>query len=83
MPGDVEVQDPPTAMADYEEAMEYTEGDRRGREEIHRSDGFAVIAKKADEKKHRTPAITYREPRSQRCTERQSETRARVRQAGR
>ena len=41
---DVEVQDPPAIMADHEKAIEYAEGDRRGREEIHRSDGFPVIS---------------------------------------
>ena len=29
-------------------AIEYTEGDRGGREEIHRSDGFPVISKKGE-----------------------------------
>ena len=45
---DVEVQDPPAVMADYEKAIKYAEGDRRGREEIHRRNGFAVIAKKGE-----------------------------------
>jgi hypothetical protein len=30
------------------EAVEYTEGDRGNREEIHRSDGFPVVAKKGE-----------------------------------
>jgi len=45
---DIEVQDPPAIMADYEETIEYTEGDRGGREEIHRRNGFPVIAKKGE-----------------------------------
>jgi hypothetical protein len=43
---DVEVQDPPAVMADYEKAIEYAEADRRGREEIHRCDGLPVLSKK-------------------------------------
>jgi hypothetical protein len=35
-------------MADYQKAIEYAEGDRRGREEIHRRGGFPVIAKKGE-----------------------------------
>jgi hypothetical protein len=44
--GDVEVEDPPTVMADHEEAIKYTEGDRRRREEIHRRNRFPVISQK-------------------------------------
>jgi hypothetical protein len=46
MTGDIEVQDATTVMANEEEAVEHTERERRDREEIHRRDGFAVIAKK-------------------------------------
>ena len=44
---DVEVQDAPAIMANYEEAVEKTEGDRRNGEEIHGGDGFAMIAEKS------------------------------------
>jgi hypothetical protein len=30
------------------EAVEYTEGDRENRDEIHRSDSFPVVAKKGE-----------------------------------
>jgi hypothetical protein len=33
-------------MADHEKAIEYTKGDRRSREEVHRRNRFAVISKK-------------------------------------
>jgi hypothetical protein len=48
MPRDVEVQNAPTIVAEDEEAVEHAEGDRRNREEIHRRDGLAVIAKKGE-----------------------------------
>src|SRR5216683_5050183 len=51
MTSDIEVQDAATVMADDEKAVEHTERERRDREEIHRCDGFAVIAKK------RQPAV--------------------------
>ena len=44
---DVEVQDAPAIMANHEEAVENTEGDRRNGEEIHGGDGFAMIAEKS------------------------------------
>ena len=44
---DVEVQDTPAIMANNEEAVEKTEGDRRNGEEIHGGDGFAMIAEKS------------------------------------
>ena len=44
---DVEVQDAPAIMANNEEAVENTEGDRRNVEEIHGGDGFAMIAEKS------------------------------------
>src|ERR1700675_1787960 len=44
---DVEVQDAPAIMANYEEAVEKTEGDRRNGEEIHGGDGFAMMAEKS------------------------------------
>ena len=44
--GDVEVQNASAFVADDEEAIEYAERDRRNRKEIHRGDGFLVVAKK-------------------------------------
>ena len=44
---DVEVQDAPAIMANNEEAVEKTEGDRRNGEEIQGGDGFAMIAEKS------------------------------------
>lgn len=41
--GDIEVQNPPTIMADHEQAVEDAERDGGNREEIHRGDGFAMI----------------------------------------
>src|SRR5580658_2862518 len=46
MQSDVDVQDAPAVMTDYEEAIEQTELDGRDGEEIHGGDGFAVIAEK-------------------------------------
>src|ERR1019366_8147796 len=46
MARDVEVQDAPAIMANNEEAIEETEGDRRNGEEIHGRHGFAMIAEK-------------------------------------
>ncbi|MGC2422683.1 MAG: hypothetical protein WA405_13640 [Candidatus Acidiferrales bacterium] len=43
MPGDVEVQNAPTVMADDEETIEHAECDCRDREEVHRRDGFPMI----------------------------------------
>ena len=43
----VEVQDAPAIMANNEEAVEKTEGDRRNGEEIHGGDGFTMIAEKS------------------------------------
>src|SRR5579864_6522535 len=48
MLGDVEVQNASTAMTDDKEAIEHTESNRWYGEEIHRRDGFPVIAKKDD-----------------------------------
>src|SRR5713226_955045 len=48
----VEVQDAPAIMANNEEAVEKTEGDRRNGEEIHGGDGFTMMRRKA---KHRRP----------------------------
>jgi len=45
---DIEVQNSPAAMADHKKAVEYTKGDRWGREEIHRRNGFPVIAKEGE-----------------------------------
>jgi hypothetical protein len=43
MPGDIEMQDAPTTVADDEEAVEHPESDRWNREEVHRGDGFPVV----------------------------------------
>jgi hypothetical protein len=45
MPGNVEVQNASAIMADDEKAIEHAQGDRRNREEIHRSDGVAASSK--------------------------------------
>src|SRR5580704_2569587 len=45
---DVEVQDPPTVVAEHEEAVENSKGDRGNSEEIHRRDGFPMIAQKGE-----------------------------------
>lgn len=44
MPGNIEVKDSPPVMCDDEEAIEHAEGQGRDSEEVHRSDGFTVIA---------------------------------------
>ena len=46
MPGDVEVQDAPPVMTDYEKTVEQVEGDSGDRKEVHGGQGFAVIVKK-------------------------------------
>jgi len=46
MPGDVEVQNASTIMADDKEAVEHPERDRWNGKEIHGGDGFPVITKK-------------------------------------
>ena len=46
MPGDVEVQNVSTIMADDKEAVEHAERDRWNGKEIHGGDGFPVITKK-------------------------------------
>ena len=43
MPGDIQVHNAATVVADDEEAVEHVESKRRDRKEIHRSDGLAVI----------------------------------------
>jgi hypothetical protein len=43
MPRDVAVKNPSTVMADDEQAVEDTEGDRGHGEEIHGRDGFSVV----------------------------------------
>jgi hypothetical protein len=48
MPSDVAVEDTPAVMTNDEEAVEHAERDARYREEIHCSDGFAVIMKKSE-----------------------------------
>jgi hypothetical protein len=53
MPCDVEVHDPPTIMADDEEAIEHAECDRWHCEEVHRSNGFPMVAQK------RNPALGW------------------------
>ena len=52
-PSDVEVQNAPPIMADDEKAIDHAEGDRWNREEVHRSDGFPVVAQK------RKPALGW------------------------
>ena len=54
MPGDVEVQNASTIMADDKEAVEHPERDRWNGKEIHGGDGFPVITKKG--KPHQNPA---------------------------
>jgi hypothetical protein len=46
MPGDVEVQNVSTIMADDKEAVEHPERDRWNGKEIHGGDGFPMITKK-------------------------------------
>ena len=46
IPSDVEVNNLAPVMANNKEAVQQLEGDRGDREEIHGSDGFAMIAKK-------------------------------------
>ena len=43
VPSDITVQNSPPVMRNHEEAVQDAEGDCWNREEIHRSDGFAVI----------------------------------------
>jgi len=45
MIGDVKVQDAPTIVADHEEAVEKAESDRWDGEEVHRRNGFPMVAK--------------------------------------
>ena len=47
MPSDIEVQDASTVMDDDKEAIEHADRDRRDGEEIHGSNGFPVVAQKA------------------------------------
>src|ERR1019366_1269474 len=46
MPGNVEVEDAPTVVADHEEAVQEVEGEGGNGEEVHGGDGFAMIPKK-------------------------------------
>ena len=48
MLGDVEVQNASTVVTDDEEAVEHTEGNRWNGEEVHRRDGFPMIAQKGE-----------------------------------
>ena len=45
---DIEMQDTPSVVADNEEAVEYAEGDRRDREEVHRSNRFTMVAQERE-----------------------------------
>jgi len=45
MIGDVKVQDAPTIVADHEEAVEKAESDRWDGEQVHRRNGFPMVAK--------------------------------------
>ncbi len=53
MPGDVEMQDATTIVADDEEAVQRPESDRWNREEVHRGDSFPVVPQK------RKPALGW------------------------
>lgn len=44
--GHIEVEDSPTVMRNYEEAIKNAESNRRRGEEIHRGDSFTMIAQK-------------------------------------
>jgi hypothetical protein len=46
MSSDIDVHNASPVMADNEKAVEHAERESRDREEIHRGDGFAMIAKK-------------------------------------
>src|SRR5271157_609213 len=46
MPGDIEVDDAPTVVADDEEAVQEVEGEGWNGEAVHGRDGFAMITKK-------------------------------------
>lgn len=46
MPRGIEKQNAPSVMSDHEEAIGQTEGERRDGEDIHCSDGLAVIVEK-------------------------------------
>jgi hypothetical protein len=48
MADDVEVQDASPVVADDEEAVEQAERDRWHREEVHRGDGFSMVAQKGE-----------------------------------
>jgi len=48
MPRYIAMQDAPTVMTDDEEAVQKAEGDSGHREEVHGSDGFAVVVKKGE-----------------------------------
>jgi hypothetical protein len=48
MLGHVEVQDTPMVMGDDEKTVEHTESDRRHSEEIHRCNGFLVVAQESE-----------------------------------
>jgi hypothetical protein len=47
IPGNIEVKDSPPVMCDDEEAIQYAEGQRGHGEEIHRRDGFTVVAEES------------------------------------
>ena len=55
---DIPVKDAPPVMRDDEEAVQHTEDQRRHGEEIHRSDGFPMVAQKC-----RPPLCRFRTPR--------------------
>ena len=46
MPGEVAVQNSPPVVRDDEEAVKHAEGERGHSEEVHRGDGFAMVAQK-------------------------------------
>jgi hypothetical protein len=46
MSGDVKVQNSSPAVRNDEETVKHAEGERRHSEEVHRGDGFAMVAQK-------------------------------------
>jgi len=45
---DIDVKNLTTIVTDHEEAVEHAEPDGRNRKEVHRRDGFSVIAQKGE-----------------------------------
>src|ERR1039458_3456001 len=53
MPGDIEVEDAPTVVADDKKAVKEVKGKGRNGEEVHGRDGFAMMMKKSSRQSHR------------------------------